>query len=158
MNEVQPNNGGVPKTVGEGWRVWLADLGMSPKKAAQYLALFLVLMVIYFFHFVNAAQAATCNVDETITAGQAGLAFLKFFALTGWPFAVLAFGDAGWTSRDAGNVFLAAYFFTNVIWYLKSGCAFCIYAAAFKIIPYVFCAWVAHSIGAARHRPWDEVD
>ena len=152
MNNDFYNGGEMSKTFPARVADKLASIGLPPKKAAEYLAMFVVLTVIYYCYFVRDAKANSCPVDETITLSQLGLLTLKFLAFTGWPFALMAVCDAEWRSKDAGNVFLAAYLFTNVLWYHKTHCAFCIFAASFRIIPYVFCALVAHSLGALRHR------
>jgi hypothetical protein len=101
---------------------------------------------------VRGASANACSADTEITLSQLGVMMLKFFVFTGWPFAVLAFFDSTWRSKDAGNVFLASYITTNVFWYFKTGCGFCIFAAWFRIVPYILCAWLAHGLGALRHR------
>lgn len=128
------------------------SIGVSPKKAAEYLGGFLMLTAIYYFYFVRDARENVCPPDETITFAQLGVLMLKFFICTSWPFVLVAFLDSEWSGKDAGNLFLAAYLFTNFLWYLKTGCAPCIFAASFRIIPYVFCAMMAHALGTARHR------
>jgi hypothetical protein len=125
---------------------------VTPRKALEYLALFAMLSVIYYCYFVQGAKANACPPDAELTLSEIGLSALKLFLFTGWPFALLAACDPAWRSKDAGNVFLAAYITTNVFWYHKTGCGFCIFAASFRIIPYVFCALVAHSLGAWRFR------
>jgi len=135
----------------------LASIGLSPKKAVEYLALFVVLTGIYYFYFVRDARENACPTDDPISFAQLGVLILKFLFFTSWPFALVAFWDAQWSSKDAGYLFLAAYLFTNFLWYLKTGCAPCILAASFRIVPYCFCALVAHSLGAARHRKEKEI-
>ena len=135
----------------------LECLGVSPKKAVEYLALFVVLTGIYYFYFVRDARENTCPTDDPITFAQLGVLILKFLFFTSWPFAIVAFWDAEWTSKNAGHVFLASYIFTNVLWYHKTHCAFCIFAASFRIVPYCFCALVAHTLGTARHRKEKEI-
>jgi hypothetical protein len=130
----------------------LLPFGVSPKKAVEYLCLFVVLTVIYYCYFVRDAQANMCPVDDTVTFARLGVLILKFFVFTSWPFVLAAAFDSEWTGKDAGNLFLAAYLFTNVLWYHKTHCAFCIFAASFRIIPYVFCAMIAHGLGTLRHR------
>ncbi|MFO1487695.1 MAG: hypothetical protein U1F65_04380 [Verrucomicrobiota bacterium] len=129
-----------------------ASIDVSPKKAVEYLGLLALLTGIYYCYFVRDAKLAMCPPDETISFGELGGLMLKFFLLTSWPFAVVACCDAEWDAKDAGNIFLAAYLLTNVLWYFKTGCAPCIFAAAFRIIPYVFCAMIAHGLGSVRHR------
>jgi hypothetical protein len=152
MNNDYNHAEGIAKILPGQLAAKLAAIGVSPKKAVEYVAMFTVLTVIYYCYFVHDAKANACPADETITLSQLGILTLKFIALAGWPFALMAALDAGWRSKDAGNVFLAAYLATNVLWYHKTHCAFCIFAASFRIIPYVFCALVAHSLGALRHR------
>ena len=135
----------------------LASIGLSPKKAVEHLALFVVLTGIYYFYFVRDARENACPTDDPISFAQLGVLILKFLCFTSWPFAVVAFWDAEWSSKDAGHVFLASYLFTNVLWYHKTHCAFCIFAASFRIVPYCFCALVAHAVGAWRHRNRKEI-
>jgi hypothetical protein len=128
----------------------LQSFGLSPKRTLEHLTMFTVLTVIYYCYFVRDAKANTCP-DIEITLTQLGVLMLKFLVFSGWPFAVMAAYDSGWRSKDAGNVFLVSYIVTSILWYHKTGCAFCIFAASFRIIPYVFCAWMAHSLGSIRH-------
>lgn len=144
--------GEAPKTFLSGLYEKLASLPASRKKALEYMSLFAVLTSIYYCYFVRGASANACPADTVITPPQLGVLMLKFFVFTGWPFAVLAFFDSTWRSRDAGNVFLASYITTNALWYFKTGCGFCIYAAWFRIVPYILCAWLAHGLGALRYR------
>lgn len=130
----------------------LETFGLSPKKALQYLAVITTLTVIYFCYFVRDAKANACPPEQTITFMELGWLMVKFLVLTSWPFAVIAALESEWNGKDAGRVFLAAYGITNVLWYFKTGCAPCIFAAAFQIIPYTLCALLAHGLGTLRHR------
>jgi hypothetical protein len=152
MNTDLPAVGEMPKSFSSRLFEKLASLPASRKKALEYVGLFVVLTAIYYCYFVRGASANACGTDTEITLTQLGVLMLKFFVFTGWPFAVLAFFDSTWRSRDAGNVFLASYITTNVFWYFKTGCGFCIFAAWFRIVPYILCAWLAHGLGAVRHR------
>ena len=131
--------------------------GVSPKKAVEYLALFAVLTGIYYFYFVRDARENACPSDDAITFAQLGGLILKFLFFTSWPFALVAFLDSEWSSKDAGYLFLAAYLGTNVLWYHKTHCLPCIFAASIRIVPYCFCALVAHGLGAWRHGSRTEV-
>jgi len=144
--------GESPKTFLLGIYEKMASLPESRKKALEYVGLFAVLTAIYYCYFVRGAAANACSPDTEITLTQLGVLMLKFFVFTGWPFAILAFFDSTWRSKDAGNVFLASYVTTNVLWYFKTGCGFCIFAAWFRIVPYILCAWLAHGLGALRYR------
>lgn len=124
----------------------------SRNKTWQYLAVFGILTTIYFCYFVWDARANACPPDDSITVTQLGWRMLRFFLLTSWPFAVIAAMNPDWSSRDAGNVFLGAIVMTNLLLYFKTGCAPCIFAAVFSVIPYVFCAMIAHGLGTIRHR------
>jgi len=97
-------------------------------------------------------QAACSTTEQVIYFSDLPLIFLKYFLYTAWPFVIVAVLDPTWRSKDAGNVFLAAYIAANVVWYRHTGCGFCMFAAAFRVIPCVFCALIAHSLGAWRHR------
>jgi len=157
MNTDLNTDGGLPRTLAARLAGIMEFLGVSPKKALEYLAMVAVLTVIYYCYIVSDAKENACPTDVTVSLGQLGVIMLKFLVFTGWPFALLAAGDAGWRSQDAGNVFLVAYIGANILFYHRTGCAYCIYAAAFRIIPYVFCAWVAHRLGTLRHR-WRRVE
>ena len=127
-------------------------IGVSPKKAVEYLALFVVLGVIYYCDFTREDHQAACSTEKDIYVADLPLIFLKYFLHTAWPFAIVAALDPAWRSQDAGNVFLAAYVAANVVWFHHTGCGFCIFAASFRTIPFVFGAMLAHKIGAWRHR------
>lgn len=131
----------------------IESLGVSPKKALEYVALFVVLGTIYYCDLTRGYKEGTCSTeDRVIYFFDLPLIFLKHFLYTAWPFALMAFFDRTWRSQDAGNVFLAAYIGANVVWYHHTGCGFCILAASFRTIPFVFCALIAHGLGAWRHR------
>jgi hypothetical protein len=151
MNTDFSTEGELPKTLLARLAEKIESCGVSPKKALEYLALFAVMTAIYYFYFVRDARANACPPDDTITFAQLGVLILKFLVCTSWPFAVVAFWDYEWTSKDAGYLFLAAYIGTNILWYHKTHCAFCIFAASFRIVPYCFCALVAHALGTWRH-------
>jgi len=114
--------------------------------------MFTGLTVLYYFYFVYDAKTTGGATTTIITLPLIASFTLKTFAFTAWPFALLAALDPDWRNQDAANVLLAAYITANVIWYHRTGCAFCLLPASFKVIPYVFCAWVAHSLGALRFR------
>lgn len=150
MNTDSHANAETPKTFLSRLCEKMASLPVSRKKVLQYLGMFGVLTVIYYCYFV-AGTKNSCPV-VVITLPQLGVLFLKFLLFSGWPFAAMAFFDPTWRSRDAGNVFVASYVTVNVIWYYKTGCGFCIFAAWVEIIPCILCAWLAHGLGALRYR------
>lgn len=152
MNTDLHTIGETPKTIASRLYEKIASLPPARKKALEYLGLFALLTAIYYCYFVRGATANACNPVTVITLPQLGVLMLKFFVFTGWPFAVLAFFDSTWRSKDAGNVFLASYVTTNILWYYRVGCGFCIFAAWFRILPYILCAWLAHGLGALRYR------
>jgi hypothetical protein len=125
---------------------------VSPRKVGQYLGMFAVMTAVYYWYFVRGAKADACNPVVEITSSTIAGTTLGIFIFASWPFALMAAFDRNWRSRDAGNVFLAAYLATNLLWYHNTGCGFCIYAAAFKLVPYTFCAWMAHELGTLRYR------
>lgn len=131
----------------------IESLGLPRKKALEYAGMFVALTVIYYCYYLRDWKQNTCRPETTVvTIPELGVLMLKFLAFTAWPFALMAGFDSTWRSKDAGNVFLAAYVAGNVWFYHRTHCGFCIFAAAFRIIPYVFCAWLAHGIGAWVHR------
>ena len=127
-------------------------IGVPRKKALEYLALFVVLGAIYYCDLTRDWKHSLSCPDQVIMFSELPMIMLKFLAFTAWPFALVAGLDPTWRSKDAGNVFLAAYMAANVLWFHKTGCGFCICAASFRIIPFVFCAMIAHGLGAWRHR------
>lgn len=128
----------------------LVSCGLSPKRTLEHIAMFTVLTVIYYCYFVRDAKPNTCpNIEITLT--QLGVLMLKFLAFTSWPFALMAALDSGWRNKDGGNVFLAAYIFTNILWYHRTHCAFCIFASAMRVVPYAICACIAHAVGSLRY-------
>lgn len=130
----------------------IETLGVSPKKALEYLAMFLVLGTIYYHDLNRGYQQGICNPERDIYVSDLPLIFLKYFLYTAWPFAIAAAFDPTWRSQDAGNVFLAAYIGANAVWFHHTGCGFCILAASFRTIPLAFGALIAHRLGAWRHR------
>jgi len=143
----------LPKTFPARLAEKIESFGVSPKKALEYAAMILVLGTIYYFDLTRGRQQAACNTtDQVIPLSELLRIFLKYFLFTAWPFVLLALCDATWTSKDAGNVFIAAYLGANVVWFHHTGCGFCVFAAAFRIVPIVFCALLAHNLGARRHR------
>jgi hypothetical protein len=149
MNNDSSADGEMPKTL----PARLAEkMGVSPKKAWEYLALFVVLGTIYYCDLTWARNNSLSCPDQVILFSELPLIFIKYFLYTAWPFALVAAFDPAWRSKDAGNVFLAAYVAANALWFHHTGCGFCVFAAAFRVIPFVFCAMIAHSLGAWRHR------
>ena len=131
----------------------IESLGVSPKKAMAYLAMFVVLGTIYYCDLMRGYQQSACNTTERVVYfSDLPLIFLKYFLYTAWPFAIVAALDPTWRSKDAGNVFLAAYIGANVVWFHHTGCGFCILAASCRILPLAFGALIAHKLGCWRHR------
>jgi hypothetical protein len=130
----------------------IESIGVPRKKALEYLALFVVLGTIYYCDLTRDWKNSRACPDQVIMFSELPVIMLKFLAFTAWPFALVAGLDPTWRSKDAGNVFLAAYVAANVLWFHKTGCGFCVFAASFRIIPFVFCAMIAHGLGAWRHR------
>ena len=126
---------------------------VSHKKALEYLGMFAVLTATYYCYFVRDAGPNASSPIMEDTTGERIQVMLKFFLFTGWPFLFMSFYDSTWRSKDAGNMFLLSWIATNVLWYHKTGCAFCVFTASFRIIPYAFCAWVAHGVGVLYCRP-----
>jgi hypothetical protein len=119
------------------------------RKVVESVGLLLVLGIIYSVYLKALWSIPVCRVVELDAAYL--LVLLKFLMLTGWPFALLAFLDDSWRSKDAGRIFLAAFLTANAYWMHKYHHSFCQYSFAFEIFPYVFSALVGHAIGAAVH-------
>lgn len=119
------------------------------RKLLQSAAMLVVLGTIYSVYLQALWSIPECRVIVLNLAYL--LVLLKFVALTGWPFALMAFLDETWSSKDAGLVFLAAFISTNTFWMHKYHHAFCPYAFAFEIFPYVFSATVGQAIGSRSH-------
>ena len=152
MNTHFPTDGDLPKTLPARVAAKIESAGVSPKKAFEYLVLFVVLGTMYYCDLTRARNNSLRDPDQVIYFSQLPLIFLKYFLYTAWPFGLVAAFDATWRSKDAGNVFLAAYIAANVVWYHHTGCGFCVLGASFRIIPFVFCAMIAHGLGNWRHR------
>jgi len=152
MNTDTPAGGDMPKTLPARLAVKIESIGVSPKKTLEYLAMFVVLGTIYYYDLNRGYQQGAATPDRVITFSELPLIFLKYFLYTAWPFAIVAALDPTWRSKDAGNVFLAAYIAANVVWFHHTGCGFCIFAASFRTIPFVTGAIIAHKLGAWRHR------
>lgn len=157
MNANFPGGSEMPKTLPARLAEKIVSLGVSPKKALEYLALFVVLGIIYYCELTRGRQQAACSTTEqVIYFSDLPLIFLKYFLCTAWPFAIVAAYDSKWTPKDAGNVFLAGYVAANWVWFHHTGCGFCILAASFRTIPLVCGAMLAHKLGAWRHRSRQE--
>ena len=118
------------------------------RKALESLGLLMILGIIYSVYLRELWSVPVCR-DVALDFSYL-LVLLKFLVLTGWPFALMAFLDETWSSKDAGRVFLAAFITTNAFWMHKYHHRFCPFSFAFEIFPYVFSASVAHAIGAWR--------
>lgn len=152
MNTDLPAACGPQKT----FLAWL-KASLSRKRALEYLGMLALLTVIYYCYFVRDAKANASSPVMVIAPGQLIPLMLKFLIFTSWPFTLMAFFDSTWRSKDAANVFLLSWTATTLLWYHKTDCDFCIFAASFHIIPYVLCAWVAHGFGVLYSRsPRDE--
>jgi hypothetical protein len=152
MNPDFPAGHEVPKNLPARLAEKLESVGVSPQRFWEYAAMILVLGVIYYCDLTRGRAQAACNTTEqVISFSDLLLIFVKYFLYTAWPFALVACFDATWTSQDAGHVFVAAYIGANAVWFHHTGCGFCVFAAAFRIIPIVFCALLAHNLGAWRH-------
>lgn len=144
--------GELPKTFPARLAEKIESFGVSPKKALEFLALFVALGTIYYCDLNRGYQQAACAPERDIYFSDLPLIFLKYFLCTAWPFALVAAFDPTWRSQDAGNVFLAAYIGANVVWFQHTGCGFCILAASFRTIPLVLGAMLAHKLGNWLHR------
>lgn len=147
MNTESPAAGGPQKT-------FLARIKMSMprKRALEYAGMFVLLTVIYYCYFVRDAAVNASSPVVDVAPGQFIPLMVRFLVLTSWPFTLMAFFDSTWRIKDAGNVFLWSWIATNVLWYHRTGCAFCIFSAVFRIIPYLLCASVAHGFGVLYSR------
>src|SRR5882672_5502681 len=118
MNTDFPANGEPPRTLPVRLTKKLESIGVSPKRALEYFALFVVLGTIYYCDLTRGYQQGTCSTTErVINFSDLPLIFLKHFIYTAWPFGLVAFFDPTWRTKDAGNAFLAAYIGANVVWF-----------------------------------------
>ena len=147
-----PADGELPKTFPARLAGKIESFGVSPKKALEYAALFVVLGSLYYYDLNRGYQQNACAPERDIYFSDLPLIFLKYFICTAWPFAIVAAYDPTWRNKDAGNVFLAAYIGANVVWFHHTGCGFCILAASVRTIPLAFGALIAHRLGNWRHR------
>jgi hypothetical protein len=93
--------------------------GIEPlrRKILESLCMLLILGTIYSAYLRPFWSAPVCIVVNFNFASL--LVLLKFSAVAGWPFALMAFLDETWSSKDAGRVFLAAFPATNALWMHK---------------------------------------
>jgi hypothetical protein len=152
MNTDVPDSGELPNTFPARLVEKMESIGVSPKKALEYLAMFVVLGVVYYCYLIHGWKQNASNPDQIITLSDVPGILLKYFVVTAWPFALVAGLDPTWRSKDAGNVLLAAYVAAYVFWYHQTGCGFCLLAASFRTTPFILSALIAHSLGAWRHR------
>src|SRR5262249_19146711 len=111
----------------------LEALGEVPRKVVEFAAVFTFLGSIYTYYLKSRMESAggVIAVDATLL-----LALLKFFALTGGPLAVVTWLDARWRDQDTAIVCLAAYFASNIYWAHRIGCAPCVFAMAYMLVPH----------------------
>ena len=113
--------------------------------------MFVVLGAFIYFDLARGYRANNSGMDRIIMFSDLPMILLQYFLLTSWPFELVAAYDSTWTTKDAGNVFLAAYIAGNAVWFLHTGCGICIFAASFRAIPFLLGGMIAHSLGAWRH-------
>ncbi len=124
-------------------RLWCIEA--FPRKAMESAALFVVMGMIYSVYLKALWSIPACTEVELNLSLVPIL--LKFLVFTGWPFALMAWLDETWTSKDAGRVFLVVFSTANLFWMHRYHHAFCPFSFATEMFPYVFGASVAHTIG-----------
>jgi hypothetical protein len=142
----------LPESFPTRMAVKIQSVGLSPKKAFEYLAMLVVLGAFMYFDLARGYRDHTGAMDRIMMLSDWPLIFLKYSLLTAWPFGLAAAFDSTWTTKDAGNAFLAAYLTTNAVWFLHTGCGLCIFAASFRAIPFLLGGMIAHSLGACWRR------
>jgi hypothetical protein len=152
MNPDLSTGDDLPKTFAARTAVKIESFGLSPKKALEYLVMFMVLGITVYLDLERGYRENKCPMNRSINIPEIPLIFLKYFIFTSWPFGLMAACDSTWKEKDAGNVFIAAYIAATVVWFHHTGCGLCIWAAFLRTVPFLIGGIVAHRIGHWRHR------
>jgi hypothetical protein len=118
------------------------------RKLLQSVALGVVLFVIYSV-YVRSFLAGQSNPSPPPPLTWATA--LRFFLLTGWPYAVLDLWDKDWNSTDAARVAFVAFALSVSIWFHSFGFHVCGVIACSLFFPLLLTAAVSHGLGTLRH-------
>ena len=124
-------------------------------KILPSLLLFIVLFATYQYYmgwlFGAMVDSATGKSSEPIVKDSMLQfpALLKFFLITGWPFAVLAFVFKDWNSTDAARVAFPTFAAVSAIELHHYGLNQCPRVLVLSV-PFLATAAIGHAIGAMR--------
>ena len=121
----------------------LEELGITRRKVFQYVGLFCFQLVIYWiFLSMNLKLVAAC--PDGITFGDPREPLLRFWLISGLPFAWLAYSDKTWRSSDAAPVCTGAWYAVCVALSSRISCPM---TGLYLFIPFILAALVAHGVG-----------
>jgi hypothetical protein len=112
--------------------------------------LVLSLLVIYGIYLGHLIGANATHDPDPIPLGTFLGKVLIVSAIGGAPFAVMAYADAGWHSRNAAQIAVGCWVAVFAFFAARHG-AQCPLVAIFLFIPLTFGALAGHAIGALRH-------
>ena len=133
------------------WEELSEHLSLNPKRAVQYLGLFMVTSLIYASYlksFIDYVDHGSAFADDSAFF----FAALKLTLSVGWPFLILAGLDKEWVRADAQRVTVAAYVVSLLFWLHRYNLNSCAMGSLMLFVPLFFSAIAFHGLGALRFR------
>ena len=137
------------------WEEVSEHLNLNPKRAVQYLGLFLVTSLVYASYlkgFIDHADQGSAFTDDAAFF----FAALKCALSVGWPFLVLGALDKEWVRADAQRVAVAAYVVSLLFWLHRYNLNSCALGSLMLFVPLFFSAIAFHGLGTLRYRHHEE--
>ena len=133
---------------------------LLPENLFFAFLLFIVLFITYDYYvgwilkqFVNISIGKTdssileANIDTWLKIPH----LLKFFLITGWPYALLAFIDKDWRYKDASKIGSMAWLGAFLLLIHQYGLNACPLGVLGMGIPFFMSGCLAHALGTWRH-------
>jgi hypothetical protein len=136
-----------------------AELGITWRKASQYLGLFCFLLVIYWFCISQYVRFIDAEPPNGYGFGDLMKPLIGTCLISAFPFGVLAYRDKAWRSGDGARVIVGAGMavYTRLSFQYDRVCLYFV-AVLLALVPFILCAQLAHKIGTlCRPRKHDDV-
>jgi hypothetical protein len=136
-----------------------AGLGITWRKASEYLGLFCFLLAIYWLCISSYVRFIDAEPPSGYGFGDLIKPLIGTCLISAFPFGALAYRDKTWRSNDAARVIIA----TGMAVYMGLSLQYdrvCLYfvAVLLAMVPFVLCAQCAHKIGTlCRPRRHDDM-
>jgi hypothetical protein len=118
-------------------------IGITRRKAFQYLGLFCFLVVIYAMGLPDYLTRIKADIGDA-TVGNLFGPLVKFAVVSALPLGMLAYSDQSWRSSDAAPVCLTAWGAVSICLSSKYPC---LAAVGFPFLPFILAALLAHGVG-----------